>query len=42
MYATVAEPNAASQAALRKVGFRHVENITEDDGHTTVLLVCER
>ncbi|MEU5820868.1 GNAT family N-acetyltransferase [Streptomyces sp. NPDC047803] len=42
VYATVAEPNAASRAALRKVGFRHVENITGDDGHTTVLLVRER
>ncbi|WUS97910.1 GNAT family N-acetyltransferase [Streptomyces sp. NBC_00708] len=42
VYATVAEPNAASLAALRKVGFQHVRDITEEDGSTTLLLSCGR
>ncbi|WP_330239658.1 GNAT family N-acetyltransferase [Streptomyces sp. NBC_00525] len=42
VHATVAEPNAASLAALRKVGFRHVRDIAEEDGTTTLLLTCER
>lgn len=42
VYATVAEPNAASLAALRKVGFQHVRDIAEEDGSTTLLLSIER
>ncbi|MEU2026759.1 GNAT family N-acetyltransferase [Streptomyces sp. NPDC016469] len=42
VYATVAEPNAASLAALRKVGFRHVRDIAEEDGSTTLLLARRR
>lgn len=42
VYATVAEPNAASLAALRKVGFRHVRDIAEEAGGTTLLLACGR
>ncbi|TRV76447.1 GNAT family N-acetyltransferase [Streptomyces sp. 130] len=42
VYATVAEPNAASLAALRKVGFEHVRDIAEEDGGTTLLLVRSR
>ncbi|MGW2474849.1 GNAT family N-acetyltransferase [Streptomyces sp. NPDC001665] len=42
VYATVAEPNAASLAALRKVGFEHVRDITEEDGSTTLLLAVGR
>ncbi|MDH6140184.1 RimJ/RimL family protein N-acetyltransferase [Kitasatospora sp. GP30] len=38
VYATVAEPNAASLAALGKLGFRHVRDIAEDDGTVTRLL----
>lgn len=42
VYATVAEPNVASLAALRKLGFRHVRDIAEDDGTITHLLSCDR
>ncbi|MCX0244796.1 GNAT family N-acetyltransferase [Streptomyces drozdowiczii] len=42
VYATVAEPNTASLAALRKVGFEHVRDITEEDGSTTLLLAAAR
>jgi RimJ/RimL family protein N-acetyltransferase len=42
VYATVAEPNAASLATLRKLGFRHVRDLAEDDGTTTHLLSCAR
>ncbi|MEU2247531.1 GNAT family N-acetyltransferase [Streptomyces sp. NPDC019224] len=42
VHATVAEPNAASLAALRKVGFQHVRDIPEEDGSTTLLLTCRR
>ncbi|MFJ7628557.1 GNAT family N-acetyltransferase [Streptomyces sp. NPDC097595] len=42
VYATVAEPNTASLAALRKVGLQHVRDITEEDGSTTLLLSVGR
>jgi RimJ/RimL family protein N-acetyltransferase len=42
VYATVAEPNVASLAALHKLGFRHVRDIAEDDGTITHLLSCGR
>ncbi|MFG2138879.1 GNAT family N-acetyltransferase [Streptomyces sp. NPDC048650] len=40
VYATVAEPNAASLAALHKLGFHHVRDLTEDDGTLTHVLAC--
>jgi RimJ/RimL family protein N-acetyltransferase len=42
VHATVAEPNAASLAVLRRVGYRRLRHITEDDGSTTVVLACRR
>lgn len=37
VHATVAEPNVASIRLLRKIGFRHVRDIEEDDGRTVVV-----
>ncbi|MEU3299032.1 GNAT family N-acetyltransferase [Streptomyces sp. NPDC006678] len=42
VYATVAEPNVASLAALHKLGFRRLRDIAEDDGTITHLLSCDR
>ena len=42
VHATVAEPNHASLALLRKIGFRHIRDIEEDDGTTTCLLTRAR
>ncbi|MEV0202422.1 GNAT family N-acetyltransferase [Nonomuraea sp. NPDC050691] len=39
VYATVAAENLVSLAVLRKIGFRHVRDIEEDDGSTTRVLV---
>lgn len=38
VHATVADGNEASLALLGRIGFRHVRDITEDDGRTTRLL----
>ncbi|NBE55840.1 GNAT family N-acetyltransferase [Streptomyces boluensis] len=38
VHATVAAPNTASLALLKKTGFEHVRDITEDDGSTTRVL----
>lgn len=38
VHATVAAPNHASLAVLRKLGFRHTRDIPEDDGTPTRLL----
>ncbi|MBM7442895.1 GNAT family N-acetyltransferase [Streptomyces sp. HB132] len=42
VYATVAAENVASLALLRRIGFRHVRDISEADGSTTRLLVRAR
>lgn len=38
VHATVAAENAASLTLLKRIGFRRVRDLTEDDGSTTVLL----
>ncbi|MFH8519237.1 GNAT family N-acetyltransferase [Streptomyces gelaticus] len=38
VHATVAAENAGSLALLDRIGFRHVRDITEDDGSTTLVL----
>nr|WSW70699.1 GNAT family N-acetyltransferase [Streptomyces sp. NBC_00995] len=38
VHATVDAANAASLALLTRIGFRHVRDLTEDDGSTTRLL----
>ena len=38
VHATVAAGNTASLALLSRIGFRHVRDITEDDGSTTRVL----
>ncbi|MEV0365441.1 GNAT family N-acetyltransferase [Nocardia fusca] len=38
VHATVAASNRASLNVLTKVGFKHIRDITEDDGSTTLLL----
>ncbi|MDI3404701.1 GNAT family N-acetyltransferase [Streptomyces cavernicola] len=38
VHATVAAPNEASLAVLRRLGFVHVRDFAEDDGSTTRLL----
>ncbi|MER5743335.1 GNAT family N-acetyltransferase [Streptomyces sp. NPDC059913] len=40
VHATVAAGNTASVALLERIGFRHVRDITEDDGGTTLVLTC--
>ncbi len=40
VHATVAAPNLASLALLRRIGFEHVRDITEDDGSTTHVLTA--
>ncbi|MGW1963732.1 GNAT family N-acetyltransferase [Streptomyces sp. NPDC001935] len=42
VYATVAAPNQASLALLRRVGFEHVRDIEEEDGGTTRVLARSR
>ncbi|MFE7660510.1 MULTISPECIES: GNAT family N-acetyltransferase [Streptomyces] len=42
VHATVAEPNTASLAVLRRLGFRHLRDIAEDDGTITRVLSCDR
>ncbi|MFD9540981.1 GNAT family N-acetyltransferase [Streptomyces sp. NPDC060022] len=42
VHATVAAENTASLALLSRIGFRHVRDITEDDGSTTRLLTRSR
>jgi RimJ/RimL family protein N-acetyltransferase len=42
VHATVADENAASLAVLTRIGFRHVRDIAEDDGHLTRLLTRAR
>ncbi|MEY9876147.1 RimJ/RimL family protein N-acetyltransferase [Streptacidiphilus sp. MAP12-33] len=42
VHATVAAPNTVSLGLLRKAGFEHVRDISEDDGSTTVLLTRRR
>ncbi|MFF2040386.1 GNAT family N-acetyltransferase [Kitasatospora sp. NPDC058170] len=39
VYATVAAPNTASLALLDRIGFEHVQDVEEDDGSTTRVLV---
>lgn len=38
VHATVAAPNKASLAVLKRIGFEHVRDITEDDGSITHVL----
>jgi RimJ/RimL family protein N-acetyltransferase len=40
VHATVAEPNTASLAVLKKIGYEHVRDVTEDDGFVTRVLTC--
>lgn len=40
VHATVAEPNTASLAVLRKLGFEHVRDVVEEDGSITKVLTC--
>ncbi|MFF2009609.1 GNAT family N-acetyltransferase [Streptomyces sp. NPDC058195] len=40
VHATVAAANTASLAVLDRTGFRHVRDITEDDGSITLVLTC--
>lgn len=42
VHATVAAENRASLELLDRIGFRHVRDITEDDGSTTRLLTRTR
>lgn len=42
VHATVAAPNTASLAVLRKLGFAHVRDIPNEDGGLTRLLTCRR
>ncbi|MER6215120.1 MULTISPECIES: GNAT family N-acetyltransferase [unclassified Streptomyces] len=42
VHATVAAENGASLALLERIGFRHVRDITEDDGSTTRVLTVRR
>ncbi|MEV8322622.1 GNAT family N-acetyltransferase [Kitasatospora sp. NPDC056731] len=42
VHATVADANLASLALLGRIGFRHVRDITEDDGSMTRLLTRGR
>ncbi|MEV6191950.1 GNAT family N-acetyltransferase [Streptomyces sp. NPDC051920] len=42
VYATVAAPNEASLALLRRIGFEHVRDVEEDDGSTTRVLARRR
>ncbi|MEU4169339.1 GNAT family N-acetyltransferase [Streptomyces sp. NPDC026665] len=42
VYATVAAPNEASLALLRKIGFEHVRDVEEEDGGTTRVLARRR
>ena len=42
VHATVAEANHASLAVLGKLGFRHVRDVANDDGHTTKVLTRSR
>ncbi|MFD4032929.1 GNAT family N-acetyltransferase [Streptomyces sp. NPDC058637] len=42
VHATVAAENGSSLALLRRVGFRHVRDIEESDGSTTLLLTHVR
>lgn len=40
VHATVADGNEASLTLLSRIGFRHVRDITEENGCTTRLLTC--
>lgn len=42
VHATVAAENHASLRVLEHVGYRHVRDLTEDDGGLTRVLTCER
>ncbi|MFF3890052.1 GNAT family N-acetyltransferase [Streptomyces sp. NPDC001914] len=42
VYATVAAPNEASLALLRRIGFEHVRDVEEEDDGTTRVLVRRR
>jgi RimJ/RimL family protein N-acetyltransferase len=42
VHATIAEPNTASLAVMKKLGFEHVRDKTEDDGSVTKVLTLKR
>lgn len=42
VHATVAADNAVSLRLLQRIGFRHVRDVTEDDGSTTRVLTRTR
>ncbi|MBO3732336.1 GNAT family N-acetyltransferase [Glycomyces niveus] len=42
VHATVADPNTASLAVMKRIGFEHVRDIAEDDGTTTRVLTLTR
>ncbi|MEU3460444.1 GNAT family N-acetyltransferase [Streptomyces sp. NPDC006733] len=42
VHATVAAPNEASLTLLRRIGFTHIRDLTEEDGSTTRVLARPR